>query len=141
MASDDPGMVDEPSVTGAIVLPDAAELPEDAVWSVELQDASKQDVAAEIISLDEGDASDLVEGTIAFDIVYDDELIDERLTYSLSARVVDADETLLYINDTFTPGVVDGEPLEDVQIVVIDVQAQAAEAEATLAGAEESPEA
>jgi putative lipoprotein len=141
MASDDPAVVDGPAVTGAVVLPDAAELPEDAVWSVELQDASKQDVAAEVISLDEGDASDLVEGMIAFEITYDEELIDERLTYSLSARVIDADETLLYINDTFTPGVVDGEPLVDVQIEVIDVQAQAAEAEVMPAEAEASPEA
>ena len=61
-ASDDPGMVDEPAVTGAIVLPEGAELPEDATWSVELQDTSQQDVAAETISLDEGDASDLAEG-------------------------------------------------------------------------------
>jgi putative lipoprotein len=141
MATDDPGMVDEPAVTGAIVLPEGAELPEDATWSVELQDTSKQDVAAETISVDEGDASDLAEGLIPFEILYDAELIDDRVTYTLSARVVDADDMLLYINDTATPGVVDGEPLEDVEVEVIDAQALAAEAEAMLAEAEESPEA
>ena len=141
MASDDPVAIDEPGVTGVIVLPDGAELPADATWSVELQDTSEQDVAAETMGKDAGSAEDVAMGEIPFVVNYDPESIDERFQYTLSARIVDADDTLLYINDTVTPGIVDGEPLEDVEIVTIDVQAQASEAEAMPAEAEESPEA
>jgi uncharacterized lipoprotein YbaY len=103
-------------------------------------------VPAETIAVDEGDVEDPDTSEISFAIEYDPEAVTDALVYTLSTRVVDAEGTLLYVNDTVTPGVVDGEPLQDVEVETIDFQAQAAEvgaalSESTEALPEESPEA
>ena len=56
----------------------------------------------------------------------------------MSARIEDAEGNLLFINDTSIPVVTSDAPSEDVVVEVIDVQAQAAAAEALMAEAEES---
>ncbi len=130
-----------PAVTGMIVLPDGTELPADATWTVELQDTSLADAPAVVMGTDTGVVEDMMATEIPFVVSYDPASIDERFIYTLSARVEDIDDTLLYINDTMTPGLVEGEPLQDVAVEVIDVQAATAAAEEMMAEAEESPEA
>ena len=141
MASGEPGVIDGPAVTGAITLPEEAELPEGATWIVELQDTSKMDVAAETIGAASGDVEDITATEIPFAIAYDAGVIDERFSYTLSARVFDADGNLLYINDTVTDGIVAGEPLEEVPVQVQDVElvAEASAAADVPVVAQESP--
>ena len=141
MASGEPGVIDGPAVTGAITLPEDAELPEGATWVVDLQDTSQMDVAAETIGSASGDVEDVTVTEIPFAIAYDPGVIDERFDYTLSARIYDADGNLLYINDTTIAGIVAGEPLDEVPVQVqdVDIVGIAADASDMPVVAQESP--
>jgi uncharacterized lipoprotein YbaY len=80
---------------------------------------------------------------IPFAIAIDPDLIDADLEYTLSAKVLDAEENLLYVSDidTVTPGVIEGEPQEDVVVQVQDAPAEAdlTEVEPAASEAAESP--
>ncbi len=116
-------IVPENAITGSIVLPEGTVMPEGAVWSVELQDTSLADVPAVTVGLDGGLIEDLTATQIPYIVEYEPTAIDDSLTYTLNAQVFDADGNPLFINDTSTPGIVDGEPVEDVQVEVIDIPA------------------
>ncbi len=143
IASDEPVEIIEPAVTGAITLPEDAVLPEGATWSIELLYVPDDDAPAEVVSADSGDVADIMATEIPFAIVIDPDLIDEELEYTLSAKVSDAEENLLYVNDidTVTPGVIEGEPQEDVVVQVQDAPAEAEPTEVEPAASEavESP--
>ncbi len=146
MPSDEPVIEPGPAVIGVITLPEDAELPEGATWSVELQDSSKMDVAAEVLGTAEGEVEDTSATEISFDIEFDADAIDPRLVttgYTLSAMIYDADGNLLYINDTSTPAFEEGQAVgqstEPVEVEVVDVQGAAAEPMAEEPMAEESP--
>ncbi len=141
LASGDPGLIEGPAVSGAITLPEDAVLPAGATWTVELQDASRQDVEAETIGAASGDVEDVAATEIPFAIGYDDALIDDLFSYTLIARIYDADGNLLYINDTVTDGIVEGEPVEGVVVQVQEATAEqvAIEGDETMAEPMESP--
>jgi uncharacterized lipoprotein YbaY len=124
-------------VVGVISLPDDAFVPEGAMWSVELQDTSLADVPAVVLGIDGGPVEDVSATEISFAIAYDPATIDERATYTLSAKIFDPEGDLLLINDTSTPGFLEGEPVEELTVEVDSVAADAtAEASAV---AEASP--
>jgi uncharacterized lipoprotein YbaY len=143
IASDEPVGIIEPAVTGAITLPEDAVLPEGATWSIELLYVPDADAPAEVVGAASGAVADIMATEIPFAIAIDPDLIDDELEYTLSATVTDAEENLLYVNDidTVTPGVIEGEPQEDVVVQVQDAPAEAEPAEVEPAASEamESP--
>ena len=70
-----------------------------------------------------GSVEDLSATEIPFSVTYDRSLIDERFTYTVSARITDADGNLLFINDTSIPVITGGAPTSDVEVPVIEIQA------------------
>ncbi|WP_204115451.1 YbaY family lipoprotein [Shimia biformata] len=78
------GAGDLAQVTGSAGYRERIALPPDAVLSVELLDVSKMDVAATVMS-SQRFRMDAVPQTFA--LAYDPALIDERMSYSLAARI------------------------------------------------------
>ena len=58
---------------------------------------------------------------IPYTVTYDPAEIDQRNTYSMSARIEDGSGKLLWISDTATPVITRGSPTQDVEIVVVQV--------------------
>ena len=50
---------------------------------------------------------------------YDPEAIDEKYSYSMSARIEDGAGKLLFISDTAVPVITRDSPTKDVEIVVV----------------------
>jgi putative lipoprotein len=109
-----------PQVTGEIVLPDGATVPDSATINVQVQDTSKADAAAVTIGeqVIEGNGQ---QGTIPFAVSYDPSDIDDRFEYSMRVRIEDENGSLLFINDTFTPVITRGAPTTEVVVEVIAV--------------------
>ena len=112
------GEEEAPAVSGTVVYRERIALPDDAVVTVQLRDVSLMDVEApllgeEVIHPDGGQVP------IPYKVPYDAEAIDERNSYSMSARIEDGSGKLLFISDTATPVITRGSPTEDVEIVVV----------------------
>lgn len=110
----------ESAVTGTVAYLQRIALPAGAVITVRLQDISRQDVAAEIISeqiiVTEGE-----QVPIPFTLPYDPAQIVESNMYSVSARI-EIDGKLAWISDTITPAITRGAPTSDVEVMLIQVQ-------------------
>jgi putative lipoprotein len=107
-------------VTGTIILPAGATVPDGATIKVQVQDTSLADAAATTIGEQtiDGDGQD---SPIEFAVAYDpDEIVDNH-TYSMNVRIEDADGSLLFINDTHIPVITNGNPTSDVEVPVIEV--------------------
>ena len=100
------------------MLPEGSTLEGAAEWSIELQDTSLADAEAVLIGADGDALTDATATEIDFEIIYDPSLIDDRFTYTLSARIVNADDGLLFINDTSIPVITNDSPIEDVEVPV-----------------------
>ena len=110
----------EATITGTVTYRQRIALPDDAIITVKLQDVSKADVAATLL----GEQIIKTEGQqvpIPYEVTYDELEIDDRLSYSVSARIVDGTGKLLFISDTHTPVITRDNPTEDVEIVVVPV--------------------
>jgi len=94
-------------------------LPETAVISVRLLDASRQDVAAGVISQDRIMASGK-QVPFSYSLPYDRTKIQERNRYVVRAEIRDG-ERLLFTTDTSYPVITQGNPTTDVEIVVVPV--------------------
>ena len=111
---------EESAVSGTVIYRERIALPDDAVVRVQLQDVSKMDVAAQVL----GEQLIKTEGKqvpIEYSVPYDEEAIDERFTYSVSARIEDGEGKLLFISDTVIPVITRDNPTEDVEILVVSV--------------------
>jgi putative lipoprotein len=109
---------DEASVTGNVTYLQRIALPDDAVVTVQIQDTSRQDVAAEVI----GEQVIETEGQqvpISYEVSYDPDVIEDNHTYTMSARITDGEGNLLFINDTAIPVITRDSPTEDVEILVV----------------------
>lgn len=133
-----PAVVEGPAVSGTFELPEEAELPEGATWSVELQDTSLADAPAVVIGEDSGDIEDTSVTEVEFEIAYDPDQIIDTNTYTLQVRVEDETGNLLFVNDTAVPVLTDGGETTEVSFPVVAVEAMP---EATAETAEGSPEA
>jgi uncharacterized lipoprotein YbaY len=104
-------------ITGTVTYRPRIALPPDAVITVQLQDVSLADAAAEII----GEQVIQAEGRqvpFAYAVPYDPDAIEARNSYSMAARIEDAEGTLLFRSDTNIPVITDDNPTSDVEIVV-----------------------
>jgi putative lipoprotein len=110
----------EASITGTVTYRQRIALPDDAVITVQLRDVSKADVAATVL----GEQIIKTEGKqvpIPYQVSYDESEIDDRFSYSMSARIEDGSGRLLFISDTHTPVITRDSPTEDVEILVVPV--------------------
>lgn len=104
-------------VTGTVSYRERAALPPDSVLTVRLQDVSRQDVPAVLL----GEQIYTTEGKqvpLPFEVHYNPANIDERFTYSISARIEDGDGILRFISDTSNPVITRGWPAENVEVWV-----------------------
>lgn len=105
-------------VTGTVTYRERIALPDDAVVSVRIQDVSRMGAPAQVI----GEQVLHPSGSqvpIAYAVPYDPAAIDERFSYSMSARIEDGAGNLLFISDTAVPVITRDNPTKDVEIVVV----------------------
>ncbi len=119
------------SVSGTIVYRERIALPEDAVLTVRIQNASVMDASPEQTIVSEEIITTPGQVPIPYELAYDSADIDDRLMYSVSARIDDSDGNLLFINTTVIPVITLGNPTEDVEILVEKVGTSLSEAPPT----------
>jgi putative lipoprotein len=110
------------TVTGTVTYLQKIALPSDAVVKVQILDVSKADAPAEVI----GEQVIETKGAqvpFSFTVPYDSNQIVDTHTYSLQVRIEDATGTLLFINDTIVPVITRGNPTQDVEVIVVPVNA------------------
>jgi putative lipoprotein len=107
-------------VTGTVAYRERIALPDDVVVTVQLQDVSKRDAPAGVL----GEQVIHAEGKqvpIHYSVPYDPGVIDERFSYTVSARIEDGAGKLLFISDTAVPVITGDNPTKGVEIVVVSV--------------------
>ncbi len=110
----------EAAVTGEVTYRERIALPDDAVVTVQIQDISLMDVAAEIMGKQviETDGDQV---PIPYEVEYNKDDIVDNHTYSVSARITDGGGKLLFISDTANLVISNGNPTSDVLIVTVQV--------------------
>jgi uncharacterized lipoprotein YbaY len=108
------------TVSGSVYKKDANTLPADALVEVSLLDISKQDVATavlnqQIIPLNGQQLP------VDFNLGYDMAVIDPAGTYSVQARVLQADGKLLYISQQAYPVITNDSPVAGIEVWVEQV--------------------
>ena len=103
-------------VSGTVTYLQRMALTPDATLVVQLRDVSRMDAPTPLIAETRIDSPGQV--PIPFEIRYDPQAIDPRLTYSVSARILLGDK-LLFISDTVVPVITQDNPTKDVEIVVV----------------------
>ena len=110
----------EATVTGTVTYRQRIALPDDAVITIKIEDVSLMDVPAKAIG-EQVIETDGKQVPIPYEVTYNEDDIDERHTYSMSARIEDSAGKLLFISDTTVPVITNDNPTEDVEIVVVPV--------------------
>lgn len=108
------------SVTGTVTYRQRIALPDDAVVKVQIQDVSKADAPAQVMG-EQIIQTDGKQVPIPYEVTYDESEIDERFSYSMSARIENGSGKLLFISDTNTPVITRDSPTKDVEVVVVPV--------------------
>ena len=114
------GSSSEASVTGMVTYREQTQLRPDTVVMVLIRDMSKLDTHATVI----GDQYISTQGEqvpIAYEVRYNPDKIDESHTYGVFARIQDNSGKLLFVSNTLTPVITQGNPTTDVQVVVVPV--------------------
>ena len=107
------------SVTGTVTYRERIALTPGARVIVQLRDTSYADAAAELIA--EQVITDPGQVPISFEVDYDADDIDSRSTYSVSARIEEADGRLAFINDTAYDVITRGNPTRvDMVLVLVE---------------------
>ena len=106
-------------VSGTVTYRERSALTPGATVTVQIRDTSLQDVASELIA--EQVLPNPGQVPIRFEIPYASATIDPRNTYSISARIVEADGRLAFINDTAYDVITRGNPT-NVDLVLVLVQ-------------------
>ena len=96
------------SVRGTVTYKEDIPLTPGAQLIVSLRDTSLQDAAAPLIA--QQIIEDPGQAPIAFEVEYNRDDIDERNTYSVSVRIVEADGRLAFTNDTAYDVITRGKP-------------------------------
>lgn len=105
------------AVTGNVMYRERIALPPDSLFTVRLQDVSRQDVPARVL----GEQIYRTAGKqvpLPFEVRYDPSEIDQRFSYSISARIEDGDGILRFISDTNNPVITRDSPTENVEVWV-----------------------
>jgi putative lipoprotein len=92
-------------LSGSILKKDRMALPATAIIDVRLLDVSKMDVAATQIAAKRMALAGQV--PLAYELVYDEAVIDERMSYAVQAEII-IDGQTLYRNTTMTPALTRG---------------------------------
>ena len=108
-----------PAVTGTASYREKIRSPPDALVEINLLDVSLMDVAAKLISRQTISADQGPPFT--FRLHYDPEVIDQRLTYAVQARILGVDGRLLFITDTSYQVLTRGKP-DHVDLVLKHIQ-------------------
>jgi putative lipoprotein len=110
-------MKTQPKITGTITYLQRIALPLDSVVSVKLQDVSAADAPAVVLSAQEftGGGKQV---PFAFELTYDRAQIDEKLRYSVSARITDANGKVIFTNTSAYFVITQGSPIHDIDILV-----------------------
>jgi putative lipoprotein len=108
------------AVTGDVTYAQRIALPEDAIVTVQIQDTSLADAPAKVIG-EQVIETNGRQVPIPYSVSYDPGVIDERFTYTMSARITNSAGDLLWINDTAIPVITQGNPTEGVVIPVVQV--------------------
>ena len=107
------------SVSGTVTYRERIALTPDARLIVQVRDTSYADAAAELIA--EQVITDPGQVPISFEVDYDPDDIDSRNTYSVSARIEEADGRLAFINDTAYDVITRGNPNKvDMVLVLVE---------------------
>jgi putative lipoprotein len=114
-----------PAVSGTIVLPLGAAIPEGATWTVQIQDTTVADAPAITIGEVTSVVADPSAMEIPFEVQYDPSIIDEAATYTLRAVVEDATPVTLYVNESAVPVITGGAPSTGVVVEVVQAVAGA----------------
>jgi putative lipoprotein len=120
------------SVTGTVTYLQRIALPPDAVVTVQLQDVSVADAPAAVIG--EQIIAEPGQVPIEYEVRYEYRDIKDAHSYSMQARIEDAEGKLLFISDISIPVLTQGHPTEDVEIIVIPVSTSMPNNPATLLG-------
>ena len=107
------------SIAGTVTYRERLALTPGAVVSVQLRDTSLQDVASVLIA--EQVISNPGQVPIAYEVRYNQDDINPRNTYSISARITESDGRLAFINDTAYDVITRGRPTR-VDMVLVIVQ-------------------
>ena len=107
------------SVSGTITYRERVALAPDATVVVELRDVSLADAAAPLIASQTIHSPGQV--PIAFSVPYDRNDIEPRNTYAVSARIIEPDGRLIFINDTAYDVITRGNP-NRVEMLLVLVQ-------------------
>lgn len=114
------GVAEGSPVTGAVTYRERIALPDDAVVIVQIQDVSLTDAPARVMG-EEVIHPGGHQAPVSYAVPYDEKEIDERRSYSMSARIHDGEGKLLFISDMVVPVITQGNPTKNVQIVVVPV--------------------
>ena len=106
------------AVTGTVTYLQRIALPSDAVVTVRIEDVSKADAPPELIG-EQVIKTRGVQVPIPFAVPYGPDKIEGNLSYSLRVRIEDGTSKLLFINDTSIPVITRGNPIPDIEIVLV----------------------
>jgi uncharacterized lipoprotein YbaY len=104
------------SVTGTITYRERMALPPDAVVNVQIQDVSLADAPATVIG--EKNINNPGQVPIPYEVEYNTKDIDDRHTYVVRAEIRDGNGNLLFTTAQSYGVITQGNPTQDVQIVV-----------------------
>ena len=107
------------SVSGTVTYRERLSITPDATLHVELRDVSYADAAAPLIARQT--ISDPGQVPIKFKVEYNRKDIDSRNLYSISARIIESDGRLAFINDTAYEVITRGNP-DKVDLLLVLVQ-------------------
>lgn len=108
-----PAEADQAQVTGVATYSDRAMLPVDALLLVTLEDVSRAGAPAQVLATFE--LANPGAPPFPFVLSYDTDMIDQRFTYAVRARVTSGD-SLLLISDTHTP-IITNVATSDIEIM------------------------
>lgn len=122
-----PGIGDD-SVRGTVTYRERIALTPGATLTVQIRDTSYADGAAELIA--EQVIADPGQAPIRFEVPYNRDDLDDRSTYSISARITETDGRLAFINDTAHDVITRGNPTSvDMVLVLVEPPPEMVEGE------------
>ena len=115
---------DRDFVSGEILAREQIALPDDAVVTVRVTNASLTDASLDMVLLAQQFITDPGQLPIKFAVPYDSDRVEENAQYSVGVRIEDGAGKLLFISTTIVPVITDDSPTDDVRVEVEPVQNQ-----------------
>lgn len=106
------------TVTGSVLFGEAVTIPEGATANIMIQNASLADAPPEAAMVGQQLINDPREFPIPFAVTFDANNVQENLNYVMFARIEDANGTLLFLNTQGVAVITQGNPTENVDVMV-----------------------